>query len=107
MHEFALVILMGLAIFKIVDLLEDLIPDITKLHTFVTLALGVGAAMVLDFSVFAGYGIDVREAWMGTAATGLFAAGTTSAWRALFAWFGSSEGDEPAARHQGPRRLAA
>lgn len=102
MYTFAVTLLLGLALFKIVDLLEDFVPDVTKLHSAVTAALAVAGVWALDWSLFEGFAIGVREAWMGILMTGLVVAGTTSVWRALFHWLGSSEGEEPAVRHRHP-----
>jgi hypothetical protein len=99
MYDFAITILLGLALFKIVDVLEDLVPDLTKVHSLVTVALAVGGAFALDYSLFRGFGIGLREEWMGVLATGLMVAGSTSIWRASFRWMGSSEGEEPEVRH--------
>ena len=108
MYDFAITVLLGLALFKIVDLLEDLAPGLTKFHALTTLVLAVLGVMVLDYSIFEGYGIGIRDADMGVWVTGLIVAGTTSAWRALFHWLGSSEGDEPEVRHTNrPRSMAA
>lgn len=107
MYDFAIVILMGLAIFKVVDLLEDLVPQLANFHLLTTLALGIAGAVLLDYSVFAAYGIDLRTAELGTWMTGLIMAGTTSVWRAAFHWFGTSEGEEPEVRHQSRPRIAA
>ncbi len=107
MYDFAIIILMGLAIFKVVDLLEDIVPRLASYHLLVTLALAVTGAVVLGYSVFDRYGIDVRTDELGTWMTGLMIAGTTSAWRAMFHWFGTSEGDEPEVRHQSRPRIAA
>lgn len=108
MHDFAIVALLGLALFKIVDFVEDVVPGLAKFHTFVTLVLGVAGAVALDYSIFGGYHIVLRESWMGMWATGFILAGSTSAWRAMFHWLGSKEGEEPEVRHQhGPRRMAA
>jgi hypothetical protein len=107
-YNFAIVALLGLALFKLVDLLEDLVPALTKFHTFVTVVLGVAAAVAIDYSIFRGFHVALRDSWMGTWATGFIVAGTTSAWRAMFHWLGSNEGDAPEQRHQaGPRRMAA
>jgi hypothetical protein len=107
-YDFAVIVLLGLALFKLVDVLEDIAPQLTKFHSLVMVAIAVAAAFAVDYSMFARFGIELREAWMGTAATGLVVAGTTSAWRALFHWLGSSEGDEPEVRHPLSRpRIAA
>ena len=109
MYDFAVIALLGLALFKLVDVLEDLAPQLTKFHSLLGVVIAVAAAFAVDYSVFAQYGIAVREEWMGIFATGLMVAGTTSAWRAAFHWLGSSEGDEPEVRHSAsrPARIAA
>jgi len=109
MHDFTIVVLMALALWKIVDLIEDLVPGLTRLHTLVTVALGVAAAVAMDYSMFRGFHVVLRDTWMGPWATGFAIAGATSAWRALFHWFGSAEGDAPEVRHahRGPRSMAA
>ena len=99
MHDFALVMLLGLALFKVVDLIEDFVPQITRFHLLTTLVLAVAAVVAIDYSVFAQYGVELRNADAGVWLTGLMIAGTTTAWRALFHWFGVSEGEEPEARH--------
>ena len=107
MYDFAIIILMGLAIFKVVDLLEGLVPRLASFHLLTTLALGVIGAVLLDYSVFARYGVDLRTEELGVWMTGLMMAGTTSIWRAAFHWFGTSEGEEPEVRHQQRPRIAA
>ena len=109
MYTFAVTLLLGLALFKLVDVLEDLVPDTTKLHGLVTSALAVAGVFAIDYSLFEGWDIALRETWMGTFLTGLVVAGATSVWRAAFHWLGSSEGEEPSVRHQhrGPVSRAA
>jgi hypothetical protein len=107
MYDFAIIILMGLAIFKVVDLLEDFVPGLAKFHLLTTLVLGVVAAMWLDYSVFARYGVEISNSDLGTVMTGLAMGGTTSIWRAAFHWLGTSEGEEPEVRHQHRPRIAA
>ena len=108
MYDFAIVILLGLALFKVVDLVEDLVPQLTRFHMLITLVVAVAGAVVLDYSVFSRWGVDFRTSDMGTWMTGLVIAGTTSVWRAAFHWLGSSEGEEPEVRHHtGPRSVAA
>jgi hypothetical protein len=109
MYDFTIVVLLALGLWKTVDLLEDLVPGLTKIHNLLTVALGVAAAVAIDYSMFRGFHVVLRDSWMGPWATGFAIAGTTSAWRALFHWFGSKEGDEPEVRHaqRGPRSMAA
>jgi hypothetical protein len=107
MYDFAVIVLLGLALFKVVDLVEDLFPAITRFHGLMTLVLAVAGAVALDYSVFSRYGIDLRDADLGTWMTGVIVAGTTSAWRALFHWFGTAEGEEPEVRHQARPRISS
>lgn len=108
MYDFAIVILLGLALFKVVDLIEEFVPAIARFHLLVTLVLAIAATVALDYSVFARWDVALRSSSMGTWLTGLMIAGTTSVWRAAFHWLGSSEGEEPEVRHQNrPRSLAA
>ena len=100
MYTFAVTLLLGLALFKLVDVLEDLAPDTTKLHGLVTMVFAVVGAFVMDYSLFDGWNVALREDWMGTFLTGLVIAGATSIWRAAFHWLGSSDGEEPTLRHQ-------
>ncbi|MGH9166166.1 MAG: hypothetical protein ACRDZW_11755 [Acidimicrobiales bacterium] len=100
----AVTLLLGLALFKIVDLLEDVVPELAKFHSAVTVLIAVAGAFAVDYSLFGGFDVALREAWMGTFITGLALAGTTTLWRAGFGWLGSSEGEAPEQRHQPTRR---
>jgi hypothetical protein len=109
MHDFTIVVLLGLGLWKVVDLLEDIVPGLTRFHNLVTVVLGVAATVAMQYSFFTGFHVVLRDTWMGQWATGFAVAGTTSAWRAIFHWLGSNEGDAPEARHlpSRPRRVAA
>jgi hypothetical protein len=73
MYHFALVALLGLAVWKTVGMLLGFLGDEFPSHlkALATLGLGVGTAAILDYSAFAGWGITVRDAWMGPVFTGL------------------------------------
>jgi hypothetical protein len=108
MYDFAITVLLGLALFKIVDLLEELVPSVTRFHTLMTLVLAVAGMVFVDYSLFRSWDIGLRNPDLGVWLTGLVIAGTTSVWRAMFHWLGSSEGEEPEVRHHaGPRSVAA
>lgn len=107
MYDFAIVILLGLALFKVVDLLEEFVPQLAQFHLLITLVLAIAGTLLIDYSVFDRYGIGLRTDEMGTWMTGLMVAGTTSIWRAAFSWMGSAEGQEPSVRHQSRPRIAA
>lgn len=81
MHDFAIVALLALAAYKTVDFLTGLLgkSDATT-RLMVTVAMGIVFTEVLDYSVFAAWGIGVRETWMGPVFTGLIVAGLAYAW---------------------------
>ena len=107
MYHFAVVALLGLAILKVVDLLEDFVPGLTKFHTLITFALAVGACVWADYSMFRGFGITLRKDWMGLWGTGLVVASMSTCWKVAFGWLGSKEGAEPDVKHPSRPRIAA
>ncbi len=88
MYEFAVVLLLGLATLKVVDLLADLVRGLGQIRTLLTFIVGIGAVVALDHSMFAGFGIPVRESWIGTMATGFIVGSLASAWKACLAYLG-------------------
>ncbi|MDQ3986868.1 MAG: hypothetical protein M3280_10295 [Actinomycetota bacterium] len=73
MYEFAIVVLLGIGSFKLVDMINEYV-DLSKVHTLLTIILGVGVAWALDFSLFTQWGIDVRSEGLGYVGTGLMIA---------------------------------
>src|SRR5882757_10524836 len=86
MYDFAVVALLALATLKLVDFLSDAIPQLRNLRSFLTFVLGVGATVLLDYSVFRGFGIGIRNDSVGVWITGFVVAGMTVPWRALFGY---------------------
>lgn len=107
MYHFAVVALLGLATLKVVDLLEDIVPSLTKFHTLVTFALAIAACVAGDYSLFRGFGIALREDWMGVWATGFMVGSMATVWKVAFGWLGSNEGAEPDVKHPSRPRMAA
>ncbi len=90
MYTFAVVTLFGLVALKVTDLLVDLVPGLDRARTLLTFTLAVVIAVALDYSIFLGFGITVREAWMGTVGTGLVIGSLAGAWAALLGWVGTT-----------------
>jgi hypothetical protein len=88
MYEFAVVALLGLVVLKVTDLLVDNAPGLDRIRTLLTFTLAVVFAVALDHSMFEGFGIAVREEWMGVVGTGLVIGSLSSVWSALLGWFG-------------------
>jgi hypothetical protein len=107
MYEFAVVALLGLATYKVVDLLSELVPSLTKVRSLAIFILAVAAVVALDYSVFTGFGITVREQWIGTVVTGLIVGSLAAAWEALLGWLGSTELTTGQHRHTDRPRIAA
>ena len=82
MYHFAIIALLALATAKTVEFVLGLVglDRSATIKTFVTLGTGVLATELLDYSVFAGWGITIREAWMGPFFTGLMVGALTYVW---------------------------
>ena len=109
MYHFAVVALLALVTLKVVEILLEMAPGVAKFRTVATAVLGIGLAVGLDYSLFNGFAIGVRESWMGTVGTGLVIASLTSVWSAAFGWLGVGDGtgDATGRRSSGRPRIAA
>ncbi len=107
MYEFAIVTLLGLVALKVTDLVIENVPGLDRIRTLFIFALGIVMTLALDHSMFEGFGVTVREAWMGTVGTGLVVGSLAAAWSALLGWFGTtSVGDTTRTRNERPRMAA-
>ena len=107
MYEFAVVTLLGLVTLKVTDLVIENVPGLDRIRTLFGFTLAILFAIALDYSMFEGFGVQVREAWMGTIGTGLVIGSLASAWSALLGWFGTaSVGDATKVRNERPRMAA-
>ena len=73
MYEFAIVVLLGIGTFKVVDMLNEYV-DLAKVQSILTIALGALVAWALEFSLFAQWEIGVRSESLGYVGTGLMLA---------------------------------
>ena len=73
MYEFAIVVLLGIGTFKLIDMLNEYV-NLSKIQTVLTIALGAIVAWALEFSLFAQWGIPVRSEALGYVGTGLMVA---------------------------------
>lgn len=82
MYHFAIVAMLGLATYKVTGVILGLIGRDVSSHMkgILTLGLGVGGAVLLDYSVFAGWGVSFRENWMGSVFTGLVVGSMAYVW---------------------------
>jgi hypothetical protein len=109
MYDFAVIALLAVGSIKLVDFLVDMLPrQIPALRSLLTFAAAIGAVWALDYSVFAGWSIDVRSHAVGVWMTALLVTGLTVPWRAVFRWLthDASTIDEPLGEHTKLRRVA-
>jgi hypothetical protein len=108
MYTFAIVALMSLAVVKLVDFLVDLLPDFTGVRTILTFVLAIGGMWILDYSMFEGFGVTIRDHASGVWMTGLIVAGMTSGWRAIFGYLTHDHAtlDETLGEHHTLRKVA-
>jgi hypothetical protein len=107
MHDFAILALLALAVVKVVDYVCEL-TDMKGLRSPLTFVAGVGVALLLDYSLFAGWDVAIRDADSGVWLTGFVIAGLTVPWRALFGFLTHERaaGDETLGEHVSLRRAA-
>lgn len=81
MYDFAIVALLGLAAYKTTELVAGILKiDEGRMRLLATLGVGVVFTELLDYSVFAAWGISIRETWMGPVFTGLVVGAIGYAW---------------------------
>jgi hypothetical protein len=87
MYDFAVVALLALATLKVVDFVAEHLGDVVeRFRSLLTFVVGIGAVVWLDFSVFAGWNIDIRNKNLGVWLTGAIVVGGTVAWKAILGW---------------------
>lgn len=101
MYEFAVVVLLALATVKVVDFLSHNVPLFERFRSLLTFIVAVGATVWLDYSLFQGWDVAVRNETLGIWITGFVVAGLTVPWRAVFGWLthDRATGDESLGEH--------
>ena len=89
MYEFATIALLGLALYKVMDLVGALGHVSRAAAITLTILLGVGLTWLLDYNVYAGWGQAFRKDWMGVVATGFTIAAFTAVWHSVFGFLSS------------------
>lgn len=84
MHDFAIVLLLGLAAYKTVDFLTGVLhSEDNRLRLLLTLGMGILFTEILDYSVFEAWKIAVRETWMGPLFTGMIVGASSYVWHEI------------------------
>jgi len=108
MYTFAVIALLAVGVVKLVDSLTDTIEPLRPVKSLLTFAGAIGAVVALDFSLFTGWGVEIRNETLGVWITGFCVAGMTVVWRAAFGYLtqNRAERDETLGEHR-PLRKAA
>ena len=86
MYQFAVVALLALAVVKLVDFVDGIVPGLSNFRSLLTFVFGIAAVWALDYNLFSGFGVTTRNENMAMLMTGLIVAGLTVPWRALFGY---------------------
>ena len=108
MYDFAIVALLALGTVKVVDFLADSVARLRAWKSLLTFVAAVGVVAALDYSLFANFGIAVRNETLGVWITGFMVAGATVGWRAIFGYLTHDRAtrDETLGDHRPLRRAA-
>jgi hypothetical protein len=108
MYTFAIVALLALGTVKLVDFLGDNIPVLHRMRSLVTFVVAIGATLMLDWSMFEGFHVNLDNRSYGVWITGLCVAGMTSCWRAVFGYLTHDHAmrDETLGVHSPLRKVA-
>lgn len=108
MYHFAIVAMLALGTLKLVDFIVDNVGGLERFRSLFTFIVAVGAIGALDYSLFDGWAVAVRDRDVGMWITGFLVAGMTVPWRAMFAYLTHEKatGDETLGQRSPMRRVA-
>ena len=97
MNEFLVFLGLALALTVVMQVLDELIPvkAPAALARTVGVAIAIGGAWALDYSVFTAFGQDLRTSWMHPVATGLVLIGGGEFIRSLVSAIAHRAGEPP------------
>ena len=104
MYDFAVIALLALAVVKLVDFVTENL-DMPRMRSLLTFVGALVAVWLLDYSVFAGWDIAVRNEDLAVVMTGFIVAGLTVPWRAVFGFLTHAQAtrDETLGEHSSLR----
>lgn len=89
MYAFGMMALLGLAILAVARVADRYLSLASEVWAFVLVALGVGAAWLININLFSLWSIPVRNADIAVTLTGILIAGAAYFWRVLLGFFTS------------------
>lgn len=87
MYAFGLIALIGLAVLGVTAIASRYLALAVEVWAFVALALGVGAAWLVNLNLFAAWGIPARNSEIAITLTGVMIAGASYFWREILGFF--------------------
>jgi hypothetical protein len=99
MYAFAMMALLGLAVLAVTGIASRRVAMAAEVRAFVLVALGVGAAWLIDLDLFGVLAIPTRDSAIGVTVTGLMIGGAAYFWHQIVAFFAGLSrklGDEAA-----------
>jgi hypothetical protein len=88
MYAFAIMALLGLAVLAVSGIASRYISLAAEVWALALVALGVGAAWLVNLNLFSLWGITARNNAIAVTLTGLIIAGAAYFWREILAFFG-------------------
>jgi hypothetical protein len=87
MYAFGMVMLLGIAILAVGMVANRYLSLAAEAWAFVLVALGVGAAWLINLNLFSLWAIPVRNSAIAVTMTGIVIAGAAFFWRAVLGFF--------------------
>jgi hypothetical protein len=87
MYAFGVMALSGLAVLVVAKIGERWLREIPGALAFLLVALGVGAAWLVNLNLFAAWSIPVRNSDIAVTVTGVLLAGVGYFWREVLGFF--------------------
>lgn len=87
MYAFGMLALLGLAVLVVGKVGDRFLSLAAEMWAFVLVAVGMGAAWLADFDLFAAWGLTVRNGTIGTTLTGFMIGGAAYFWREILNFF--------------------
>jgi len=89
MYAFGMIALLGLAVLAVARIANRYLSMASEVWAFVLVALGAGAAWLININLFSLWSIPVRNTDIAITLTGILIAGAAYFWRAVLGFFTS------------------
>jgi hypothetical protein len=92
MYAFSMIALLGLAVLGVARIANRYLSLASEVWAFVLVALGVGAAWLINLNLFSVWSIPVRNTEIAVTLTGILIGGAAYFWRAVLGFLTSLSG---------------